>query len=169
MRRTRILSHSMFIVAGFMLAACNLSISSSSSSQTLKTDPASMASQAVKSFYQDLADKNYVAAAALYAGSYDWLQSNNPDIASDNRAALLERYCTRNGGVCLPVREVKHVEGSSIYLSVEVTLSNQDGSLFERGPCCGQTDTGQKVSVFKVQAQSVNGTFMVLDLPPYIP
>jgi hypothetical protein len=157
----------LLVVAIPMLAACTLSISSSD--QAPKTDPASLASQAVKAFYQDLADNNYSAAAGLYAGSYDWLQGNNPDIAPSNRPALLERYCTRNGGVCLPVREIKNIEGSSIDLTVEVTLSNKDGSLYERGPCCGEVDTGQRESVFKVQTQSFNGTFMVLDLPPYVP
>jgi hypothetical protein len=115
-------------------------------------------------------DGFYDDAAVLYGGPYDQLEADNPDIDPTDHAALLGRWCEQNGGVCLPVLTVVNREPAAgeIYTFV-VQLANDDGSTFEIGPCCGEEDTGQRVREFTFTVKSLDGRFMVLELPPYVP
>jgi len=54
-----------------------------------------------------------------------------------------------------------------VHLIVE--FANNDGSIFEIGPCCGEEDTGERTREFAYTVQSADGGLAILELPPYVP
>jgi len=112
---------------------------------------------------------DYILAAKLYGGDTSLLQTWNPDITND-LPALFERACTQNGLQCLDPRSITYrgseVDGHHFW----VEFSNEDGTLFQQGPCCGET-TGTSVSMFPFFVEkSLNGSgYVVQDFPPYVP
>src|SRR6185436_20573902 len=107
----------------------------------------------------------------LYGGSYEELQNNNPNVDPSDHAKLLENACEINGHNCLPARTAifKELQGDTYVFQVE--FSNPDGSLFVLGPCCGADETEMPpVSQFEYHvARPADGTFRVMELPPYTP
>ena len=132
---------------------------------------ASAAQQVLIEFFTLLNEEQYTEADALYGGSYEGLQGNNPDIDPSDHATLWMRGCKQNGLQCLKVRSVtfQRLEGDTHVFQVE--FSNSDGSLFVRGPCCGASETDmppQSLFEYKV-ATMADGKFVVMDTPPYVP
>jgi hypothetical protein len=129
-----------------------------------------MAEAILQEYFRALSEGRFSSAADVYGGDYDELAANNPDIDPEDHAALFNRWCTQNGGVCLPVRDVVSrdvLEDGGIRFRVR--FSNPDGSLFEIGPCCGEADTGQRTSEFDFVVRRIGGELKVLQLPPYVP
>jgi hypothetical protein len=120
-------------------------------------------------FFRLLNEGNYAEAAPSYGGAVDILIQNNPDVDPKDLPALLERACLQNGHVCLPVREVLHSQAvrTGEYRFV-VTFTHPDGSLFQRGPCCGD-DSALPQAEFEYIVKLVDGKYLVMDLPPYVP
>jgi len=120
-------------------------------------------------FFRLLNAGNYSEAAPSYGGAVDILLQNNPDVDPNDLPALLERACLQNGHFCLPVREVlvslETEVGTYRFL---VTFAHPDGSLFQRGPCCGD-DSALPQSEFEYIVKMVDGKYLVMDLPPYVP
>jgi len=112
---------------------------------------------------------DYILAAKLYGGDTSLLQTWNPDIAND-LPALFERACAQNGLQCLSPRTVTYrgSEVDSHHFWVE--FSNDDGTLFQQGPCCGETG-GTPVSMFPFSAEksSSRSGYVAQELPPYVP
>jgi hypothetical protein len=132
---------------------------------------ASEAQQVLIEFFTLLNEEKYAEADALYGGSYQGLQDNNPDVEPSDHTTLWSRGCKQNGLQCLKVRSVtfRRLEGNTHVFQVE--FSNTDGSLFVRGPCCGASETDmppQSQFEYKV-ARTAEGTFVVMDTPPYVP
>jgi hypothetical protein len=112
----------------------------------------------------------YEGAAAVYAGPTALLEAYNPDVNPNNVPLLLERYCTQNGGVCLPIATVLEREApaaDTFVFRVEFALT--DGTIFEIGACCGEEDTGQRTREFTYTVLRLDGEFRVFKLPPYVP
>jgi len=140
------------------------------------TPPANMdqkdALQALVDFFKLLHAGEYQAGADLYAGSYEWLMGNNPDISPSDPGALLERGCRQNGLMCLAVLTAEPLPSTSPAEYIfQVEFKMEDGSLFVLGPCCGATVTEMPpVSQFQYQVvQREDGSWGVTDLPPYVP
>lgn len=118
---------------------------------------------------------NYERAAKLYGGSYEILQTMNPDVDPDDHLTLLRHACEGNGFQCLRLREVLSInletgqDGLPMTIFT-VNLMNPDGSVFSLGPCCGEDPSGdlQTEFIFTVK-QVAEEVFKVLDLPPYMP
>lgn len=129
------------------------------------------AHQTLIRFFASLNEKNYTEADALYGGSYEGLQDNNPSVDPSAHAKLLANACEINGHQCLLAHTAifKELQGDTYIFQVE--FSNPDGSLFVLGPCCGADETEMpQVSQFEYHvARTATGTFRVIDLPPYIP
>ena len=129
------------------------------------------AHQTLIRFFALLNEKNYTEADALYGGSYEGLQDNNPGVDPSDHVKLLENACEINGHQCLLTSAVtfKSLEGDTYIFQVE--FSNPDGSLFVRGPCCGANETDMPpVSQFEYKVmRNANGKFLVMELPPYVP
>ena len=111
---------------------------------------------------------DYVQAAKLYSGDVSLLQSWNPDVGED-LPALFERACTQNGLQCLAPRLITYrAPDSDGGYNFYVEFNNRDQTLFQRGPCCGETSS-IPVSVFPFLVEKSAGGLLVTDLPPYIP
>ena len=113
---------------------------------------------------------DYAAAAKLYGGDTTLLQIWNSDLPNANLPILLERACSQNGLQCLAPRSITYhaseVDGHHFW----VEFNNDDGTIFQQGPCCGET-TGIPVSMFPFFVEkSLSGSgYVVQDLPPYVP
>jgi len=121
-----------------------------------------------------LAEYTYERAAALYAGSYETLIGMNPNLDPSGHAALLRRACEVNGYRCLLLRDVISSsawwgQGGAVVVYFTVYLADPRGGIFALGPCCGEEDgLPQTWFSFSVQ-ESEDGSFQVLELPPYVP
>ena len=125
---------------------------------------------ALTGYFAALAEGRFAEAANVYAGPVASLQANNPDVNPADHASLLERYCTQNGGVCLPVGTTLQREAPAQDTFVFVVeFANPDGTTFEIGPCCGEEDTGQRTRDFTYTVLLLDGEYQVFKLPPYVP
>lgn len=122
-------------------------------------------------FFDLLNAKQYAEADLLYGGDYEQMQIYSPDVDPSDHASLWVGACERAGLQCLKVRSATftNLQGDTYIFQVE--FSNADGSLFVLGPCCGANETEMPpVSQFEYRVSRANdGTFRVLDLPPYTP
>ncbi len=133
-------------------------------------DEVPMAEAILREYFAALSGGRFVDGAGLYGGNFEELSGINPDVDPQEQALLFERWCTQNGGVCLPIREIVSrdvLEDGGVRFRVQ--FSNADGSLFEIGPCCGEVDSGQRTSEFDYVVRRIDGDLRVLQLPPYVP
>jgi len=129
------------------------------------------AAESLTQFFQYLTDGDYARADELYGGDYEALQSMNPQISSEDHAALWEYGCALNGLQCLPVLRIvsSQVTAEGEYMFV-VEFRRKDGELFVFGPCCGASETEMPpVSLFEYHVVKSDGHFLVLDLPVFVP
>ena len=122
----------------------------------------------LRDYLMALNSGDYILAAKLYGGDISVLQSWNPDIR-DDLPALFERACTQNGLQCLvscliTYRAPDSDGGYNFY----VEFNNDDQTLFQQGPCCGETN-GAPVSMFPFLVEKSASGLLVTDLPPYVP
>jgi len=128
------------------------------------------AEQDLRDYLTALHTGDYVLAAKLYGGDTSLLQTWNPDIPPGDLPALFERACSQNGLQCLAPRSITYraseVDGHHFW----VEFNNADRTLFQQGPCCGET-TGTPVSMFPFFVEkSLSGDgYVVQDFPPYVP
>ena len=105
------------------------------------------AENTLREYLMALHTGDYVRAAKLYSGDTSLLQTWNSDIPNADPATLFERACSQNGLQCLAPRSITYraseVDGHHFW----VEFNNADGTLFQQGPCCGET-TGTPVSMF---------------------
>jgi hypothetical protein len=131
-----------------------------------------LALQALTAFFAHLQAGEYEQAAALYGGTYDVMIDHNPEIDPHDHAALFRNACTINGAQCLETGSVVLEEASTPKeFKFAVQFKNDDGSVFELGPCCGETEANQppqSVFVYTV-AKSTANDYVVLDMPVYTP
>jgi len=130
-----------------------------------------LAQRALTEFFSSLEQGDYITAAMLYGGSYEILVTNNPALDPDDLAGLWKNTCTVNGFQCINIRTITFNEltqkGEYIFT---VEFENSDGSLFELGACCGETPTTPPRFQFEYKVvESGDRTFLVLDLPVYVP
>jgi hypothetical protein len=124
----------------------------------------------LRSYLNALHTGDYPGASKLYAGDTSLLQTWNSDIPNANLPTLLERACSQNGLQCLAPRSITYhaseVDGHHFW----VEFNNDDGTLFQQGPCCGET-TGTPISMFPFFVEkSLSGDgYAVQDFPPYVP
>jgi len=118
-------------------------------------------------YFKLLHDGYYDEAVELYADEYDILAEWNPDVPANHYGQLLAAACETQLR-CLEVRRVvsaKAVSASQFDFVVE--FSNEDGSLFERRPCCGAK--GPPNSQFTYRVERSGGEMRVHGLPVYVP
>ncbi len=126
------------------------------------------AQRVLQDYLMALNSGDYVQAAKLYGGDISLLHSWNPDIG-DDLPALLERACTQNGLQCLLPRLITYrAPDSDGGYHFYVEFNNDDQTLFQQGPCCGET-SGIPVSMFPFLVEKSARGLLVTDLPPYVP
>ncbi len=149
-----------FLILAVLLTGCAKSVCDSD-----------QASRVLVSFFDYLSSGDYTAAAALYGGNYETLQSVNPDIDPNDYASLWNNGCQVNGFKCLPIRTInfRGVTMAGDYLFA-VEFDNPDNTLFVRGPCCGENSSSPLISQFEFRLEEVSdGQYRVLDMPVYVP
>jgi len=166
MSKHRAIPYLMLLVCGWVLAGC------ATPSPTPAAEDGAAAQETLSSFLGLLAGGQYEQAAKMYTGPLDSLSSFNPELDSQDAAALIGYACGQRLLQCLPVRSITLAEppaGGEMVFTVEFSL--EDGSLFVLGPCCGATATEMPpVSGFSFRVRpEPTGGYSVLDLPPYVP
>lgn len=129
------------------------------------------ASRVLTSFFSELSNGNYSEAADLYGGSYEILSNFNPDLNADDHAALWKNGCKINGLQCLTIRTItfNELSDSGEYVFT-VEFNDPAGNLFVLEACCGEDPTTPPQFQFEYRVvKSVDGEFLVLDLPVYVP
>ena len=130
------------------------------------------AKEVLSTFFTLLHDGEYGRAAVYYGGEYEVMRDHNPGIAPDDYAALFQKACTVNGAQCLKVRRVTFLEQPSpAEFRFVVQFANEDGSLFWRGPCCGDDRPEmqrQDEFIYTVRIECT-GRYLVMELPVYLP
>ena len=144
----------MVALAVFLLGAC---ANGASDSEGAKRN--------LIAFFDFLNRGQYDEAAELYGCGYEILVEFNPALDSEDRPALLKNGCEINGLQCLTVLmaefKEKNSKGEYIFL---VQFKNADGELFVQ-----QTPNASLVFTFEYRVmKGEDGTFRVLDLPPYV-
>lgn len=123
-------------------------------------------------FFDHLHAGRYEDAVNLYGGDYQLLADQNPETDPADHAGLMKNACMYNGYQCLKVKlaGIERKPSPDEYV-FGVQFQNEDGSLFELGPCCGVSETEQpSVSFFEIRVlKNAEGEFRVLDMPPYMP
>jgi hypothetical protein len=106
-----------------------------------KTQDLDSVRQALMAYFSLLHEQRYSEAINYYGGTYDALRDWNPTVAQDDYATLFKNGCTMNGLKCLSLRTIVRGEKvSPIESRFTVEFTNDDGTLFVRGPC-GATET----------------------------
>ena len=98
----------------------------------------------------------------------------NPEIDPSNHAELLRAACEANGFHCLRLHKVTSVRtlfapDGSYEIQLTVQLQDRSGVVFFTGLCCGYGDAPPQTEFDFTVRQWTDGTFQVLDLPPYTP
>jgi len=157
----------LFVIA-ILLASC---APQATPAPTSLPSTASEAQEVLIQFFDLLNAKQYAKADLLYGGDYEQLQIFNSAADPADHAALWSWSCENAGLQCLKVRTATFKVLQSDTYIFQVEFSNADGSLFVLGPCCGADETEMPpVSQFEYHvARTSDGTYLVMDLPPYTP
>ncbi len=148
----------------------------------LATDPVPTATLALQEFLESLfhasrggeGDPAYQDAIRLYGGGYDALIEINPDLNPEDRAGLLRAACEHNGYHCLRLRDViasdiRPAQDGPQMVFFTVQLEAPNGEIFALGPCCGEESGLPQTQFSFAVRQASDGTYQVLELPPYSP
>lgn len=162
---------SIFLLSIFLIGCVPQKIDTPQITPTSLPSTIAEAQDVLVDFFALLNAGKYAEADALYGGSYEGLWDNNPDVEQSDHAKLLANACERNGYQCLVVRSptFQRSEGDTYVFQVE--FSNEDGSLFVLGPCCGANETEMPpVIQFEYRVSRIGpGKFTVMEPPPYVP
>jgi hypothetical protein len=121
-------------------------------------------------YFKLLHDGYYDEAVSLYAGDYATLAEWNPDVPANHYGQLLASACELQLR-CMEVRRVVSAKAvSTSQFDFVIEFSNEDGTLFKRGPCCGATEKQMPtVTQFGYTVEQRNGELRVQGLPVYVP
>jgi hypothetical protein len=135
-------------------------------------DATDQARQTLVAYFDALNQADYERTIDLYGGSYEGMIDSNPSLDPNDHLALWKNACTINGNECdLLVRTMTFKERTGDEYSFIIEFKNPDGTLFTLGPCCGGSATDHPpVSEFEYRVKKLSsGTFVVLDMPVYVP
>jgi len=133
---------------------------------------AQIATETLLQFLSNLHEGRYEEAAASYGGTYETMIDHNPSINPADHASLMKNACEINGAQCLEVENAQLIgQTTPGQFTFSLQFQQQDGALYVRGPCCGASETDEPAqSLFPVSVKKTpEGTFLVLDMPPYSP
>jgi hypothetical protein len=169
-----LIRHLLLLFTAIALAGCAAPPVNSSSTPPAATSLSSTASEAqnvLVNFLTLLHTRKYTQAVPLYGGEYEALQVFNTEIDPNDRVALWTSVCDNQLLQCLEVRSATFQELVGDAYIFQVEFNNPDGSLFVLGPCCGANETEMPpVSQFEFTVtRQADGTFVVLNMPPYVP
>jgi hypothetical protein len=129
----------------------------------MSTPEAYTARRTLERFLEALATGDYEVAANEFSGDVRFLNDLNEDVAPDDLAELLSRFCRHNGGACLPAEVIKGKKKGDGRYEFEVEFHRSDGSLYQAGDTL-VVETLE--SRFLIRVEEIGTRFFVLDLPP---
>ena len=134
-----------------------------------KNSDVERARDALITYFRLLHDHQYNDALRYHGGGFERINNGAPDISPDDHIALLTYSCELFR--CLEVRNIlSQRQLSQKEFLFRVQFSNEDGTLFTRGPCCGATEQMQPTeTAFDYHVDKTGSGFLVMDLPPYVP
>jgi hypothetical protein len=161
-----------FLILTTLLSACNGQIEAiPTNTPSSPSSDIDIARQVLIQYFEELNTGNFAVAAELYGGDLSELITWNADIDSNDPATLLQAACERQLQ-CLTIREITFATQTDLSnFEFMIEFSSADGTLFELGPCCGETATEMPpVSEFPCKVtKSQVGDFLVMCLPVYVP
>ncbi|KKQ27270.1 MAG: hypothetical protein US42_C0011G0008 [Candidatus Magasanikbacteria bacterium GW2011_GWC2_37_14] len=122
-------------------------------------------------YFDLLNQKEYVKTTIYNGHGYETLQNWNPDTNPTNYAELIKYGCENNGWQCLKIKKIiSKEEINPNEFKFVVQFLNNDGTLFERGPCCGSTEAEMPTkNKFEFIVKKIDNIFKVITSPVYIP
>lgn len=130
------------------------------------------ARKAIIKFFSYLHAGEYERASNLYGGSYTIMLDHNPGLDPEDYAGLHRNACEINGAQCLEVRRATLLDQPTpTEFRFVIEFSNEDGSLFTRGGCCGENSiNGSPEAEFIYTSRlECTGEYRVMELPVYLP
>ena len=126
---------------------------------------------ALLTYFTLLHDKNYTEAITYHGSGYEYLQGWNPNVNKNDYVKLLENGCTENGLHCLKVSSILEEKiVSPTEYTFKIQFSNEDGTIFKRGPCCGATEKEMPTQTnFDYTVRKIDLNFKVTTQPVYTP
>ena len=161
-----------FLIVTLVLAACTSKpVVTEAPAQTSLPSTVNEAQNTLVNFLTLLHSRNYADAVPFYGGDYEQLQVFNTEIDPADHLALWTWACDHQLLQCLEVRSATFQQQVGDSYIFQVEFSNPDGSLFVLGPCCGANETEMPpVSQFEYTVtRNADGTFAVMNTPPYVP
>lgn len=122
-------------------------------------------------YFDLLNSKEYDEAIKYHGSGYSVLEYWNPNTDVNDYASLLKHGCESNGLRCLKIKNViSRQQISSTEFNFVVQFENNDGSLFEQGPCCGATEEQMPTKTdFGYKVKKIDDLFLVMTGPIYTP
>jgi len=167
---------SVVVLAGMVGYITLIKKSAPSTGQQLITEPAAktdieFARETLTAYFDLLSGKQYSEAVKYHGSGYGYLQNWNPTIDSNDYAALIKDGCEINGLQCLKIKNILDQQRvSTTEFKFTVQFSNNDGTLFKQGPCCGLTEEQSPSKTdFEYTVRGANGGFLVMTQPVYVP
>jgi len=130
-----------------------------------------MAKEALITYFSLLNEKKYSEAVKYHGSGYDYLWDWNPTIDRNNYSQLLKMGCKENGLKCLKIRNIlEQQQVSPSEFKFIVKFSENDGTLFKRGPCSGSTEEQQSTETdFEFVVRKKGENYLVVTQPVYVP
>lgn len=132
-----------------------------------------LARTAIINYFNLLNEKKYIEALQYHGSGFKTLKNWNPNVNINQHITLLQRGCEENGWQCLKTLQViKPTMISPNKIKFSVAFSNPDGTLFERGPCCDETELENSITekAFEYIVIKKNKYDFVVETPPvYVP
>jgi hypothetical protein len=153
----------------FLLAGCNSNLFASRQDKIIdeidnKTLNFQYAKLSLSNFLSLLNLGQYQQALSYFQGDFNYLASLNLESNQNDKAELLKRFCTVNGGKCLKFMIINQEELSANEYQYTVQFLNNDGAVYAT-PGCPCKGGGKTQFYFKVK-KITEGQFVVTDLPP---
>jgi hypothetical protein len=121
-------------------------------------------------YFSLLSEGQYADAVTLYGGGYENLRDWNPAADRDDLAGLLEQGCTVNGLRCLPAKTIMAMgAGAPDTYAFAVQFQDRDGSMFALMSGVDWAENSFPESLFEFTVVKEGDSFVVLDLPIYVP
>jgi hypothetical protein len=166
------IKHLPMLIGSIFLAACiGNPQADPTKTQASPSNDLQDAQESLFSYFEELTNGDYTAAADRYGGELEMLRDWNADIDPADLPALFEAACSRQLQ-CLPVHSIvyaRQVDENNFRFNLEFT--NSDGSVFVLGPCCGASETEMPpVSRFDCSVEKRGAEdYKVMCLPVYVP
>ena len=97
---------------------------------------------------------------------------HNESVSPADHVSLMRNACEINGAQCLEVENAKlNNQPAPGQFTFSLQFRQQDETIYTRGPCCGasESDEPPRSTFLLTVKKTPDGSFLVMDMPPYSP